>query len=96
MPKVRTALISVHNKTGVVKFAQRLSELGVALISTGGTAALLKKNNIACQLVEEVTNFPECLDGRVKTLHPNIFMEYWHFETRTIILNHYQSIIYRV
>ena len=74
MPKIRTALISVHNKTGVVKFAQRLLELGVAIISTGGTAALLEKNNIAYQLVEKVTNFPECLDGRVKTLHPNIFM----------------------
>ncbi len=70
--KVRRALISVYNKEGVVDFARGLADLGVQIISTGGTARLLKENNVPVTLVEEVTGFPEMLDGRVKTMHPRL------------------------
>lgn len=66
------ALISVFDKTGVVDFAKKLVNLGVEIISTGGTARLLKENNIDVIGISEITNFPECLDGRVKTLHPKV------------------------
>ncbi len=72
MPKIERALLSVTEKTGIVPFAQRLSEMGVELISTGGTAKLLRENNIPVREVAEITEFPEMLDGRVKTLHPKI------------------------
>lgn len=67
-----TALISVSDKTGIVEFAQSLSQLGVRLLSTGGTAKLLAEQGLAVTEVAEVTEFPEMLDGRVKTLHPKI------------------------
>jgi phosphoribosylaminoimidazolecarboxamide formyltransferase/IMP cyclohydrolase len=71
--KIKRALISVYDKTGVVEFARALvDEFGIEIISTGGTAALLKKEGIPVTLVEEVTGFPEMMDGRVKTLHPRI------------------------
>ncbi|MFV9504846.1 MAG: bifunctional phosphoribosylaminoimidazolecarboxamide formyltransferase/IMP cyclohydrolase [Oscillochloridaceae bacterium umkhey_bin13] len=66
------ALISVYDKTGVVEFAQALHELGVQLISTGNTQRLLSEAGLPAQAVSAVTNFPEILDGRVKTLHPAI------------------------
>lgn len=66
------ALISVSNKSGIVDFAKGLEKLGVEIISTGGTYSLLKENGINAISIEEITNFKECLDGRVKTLHPNI------------------------
>lgn len=68
----KRALISVSDKTGVVAFARQLSELGVEIISTGGTASLLKEAGIPVIGISEVTGFPEILDGRVKTLHPAI------------------------
>ncbi|MDR3263033.1 MAG: bifunctional phosphoribosylaminoimidazolecarboxamide formyltransferase/IMP cyclohydrolase [Clostridiales bacterium] len=64
------ALISVSDKTGVVKFAKELSALGYEIISTGGTEKALKEAGIATLNISEITGFPECLDGRVKTLHP--------------------------
>lgn len=70
--KIRTALISVSNKTGIIPFATELSKLGVELISTGGTAKFLRENGITTKEVSEITSFPEMLDGRVKTLHPKI------------------------
>jgi phosphoribosylaminoimidazolecarboxamide formyltransferase/IMP cyclohydrolase len=71
--KIKRALISVYDKTGIVDFARALSaEFGIEIISTGGTAKLLKENGIPVTLVEEVTGFPEMMDGRVKTLHPKI------------------------
>jgi len=71
--KIKRALISVYDKTGIVDFARTLvDEFGIEIISTGGTAALLKENGIPVTLVEEITGFPEMLDGRVKTLHPKI------------------------
>jgi phosphoribosylaminoimidazolecarboxamide formyltransferase / IMP cyclohydrolase len=70
--KVRRALLSVHDKTGVAEFARALATLGVELLSTGGTARLLREAGVAVRDVSEVTGFPEMLDGRVKTLHPKI------------------------
>ena len=70
--KVQRALISVFNKSGVESFAKGLTDMGVTVISTGGTARLLKDSGIPVTLVEEVTGFPEMLDGRVKTMHPKL------------------------
>ena len=69
----KTALLSVSDKSGIFEFAQGLRKLGFELISTGGTFAHLKKNKIEVKRVENLTNFPEILGGRVKTLHPKIF-----------------------
>jgi phosphoribosylaminoimidazolecarboxamide formyltransferase/IMP cyclohydrolase len=65
-------LISVTDKTGVSEFAQGLAALGAELISTGGTARLLRESGVPVRDVSEVTGFPEMLDGRVKTMHPKI------------------------
>jgi phosphoribosylaminoimidazolecarboxamide formyltransferase/IMP cyclohydrolase len=70
--KVQRALISVFNKSGLESFAKGLTDLGVQVISTGGTATLLRDSGIPVTLVEEVTGFPEMLDGRVKTMHPKL------------------------
>ncbi|HKZ07751.1 MAG TPA: bifunctional phosphoribosylaminoimidazolecarboxamide formyltransferase/IMP cyclohydrolase [Methylomirabilota bacterium] len=72
MNRVSRALISVHDKTGIVDFARGLAALGVEILSTGGTAALLRQGGIAVVDVSDVTGFPEMLDGRVKTLHPKV------------------------
>lgn len=69
---VHRALISVTDKTGLVDFARGLEQLGVQLLSTGGTARLLRENGISIIEVSDYTGFPEMLDGRVKTLHPKI------------------------
>ena len=69
---VRRALISVSDKTGVVEFARELADLGVEILSTGGTFKLLSENGIAAVEVADYTGFPEMMDGRVKTLHPKI------------------------
>ena len=66
------ALISVSDKTGVVEFAKELEKLGVEIISTGGTHKKLSENGIKVTGISDVTGFPECLDGRVKTLHPAV------------------------
>ena len=66
------AFLSVSDKTGIVAFAKALHEMGVELISTGGTAKTLQDAGISVTPVSDVTGFPECLDGRVKTLHPHI------------------------
>jgi phosphoribosylaminoimidazolecarboxamide formyltransferase/IMP cyclohydrolase len=70
--KVRRALISVHDKTGIVEFARALAALGVEILSTGGTAKLIREAGVRVMDVSEATGFPEMLDGRVKTLHPKI------------------------
>jgi len=70
--KIRRAILSVTDKTGLPDFARRLAGLGVELISTGGTAKLLRDSGIAVRDVAELTGFPEMLDGRVKTLHPKV------------------------
>jgi phosphoribosylaminoimidazolecarboxamide formyltransferase/IMP cyclohydrolase len=69
---LKRALISVYDKTGIVEFARELNNLGIEIISTGGTTKLLQKYRIPVENVSDVTKFPEILDGRVKTLHPKI------------------------
>jgi len=72
MVQIRRALLSVTDKTGVVEFARSLHQLGVELISTGGTARSIQQAGIPVREVAEVTGFPEMLDGRVKTIHPRV------------------------
>ena len=69
---IRTALLSVSDKTDLVPFARRLHDFGVKLVSTGGTKRALAEAGLPVTGVEEVTGFPEMMDGRVKTLHPKI------------------------
>jgi len=69
---VRRAIVSVTDKTGIADFARSLEQLGVELVSTGGTAKLLRDAGIRVQDISELTGFPEMLDGRVKTLHPKV------------------------
>jgi len=71
--KTQRAIISVSDKNGIVEFANFLSQSGIALYSTGGTASLLKKHNIPVIDIADYTEFPEIMDGRVKTLHPKIY-----------------------
>jgi phosphoribosylaminoimidazolecarboxamide formyltransferase / IMP cyclohydrolase len=70
--KINRAILSVTDKIGLVDFARKLAGLGIELISTGGTAKLLRDSGIAVQDISELTGFPEMLDGRVKTLHPKV------------------------
>jgi len=70
--RIKRALISVSDKTGVADFAEKLQKRGVEIVSTGGTAKILRKNRINVVDVSKITGFPEMLNGRVKTLHPNI------------------------
>jgi len=72
MSKIHRAILSVTDKTGLAEFARKLAALGVELISTGGTAKLLRDSGIRVQDISELTGFPEMLDGRVKTLHPKV------------------------
>jgi phosphoribosylaminoimidazolecarboxamide formyltransferase/IMP cyclohydrolase len=72
MPKVQRALMSVSDKRGVVEFARGLAELGIEILSTGGTATALAQAGVPVVQVGDYTGFPEMLDGRVKTLHPKI------------------------
>jgi phosphoribosylaminoimidazolecarboxamide formyltransferase/IMP cyclohydrolase len=70
--RIQRALISVSDKNGVVEFSRALTELGIELVSTGGTAALLRDSRIPVKDISELTGFPEMMDGRVKTLHPKV------------------------
>ena len=70
--KIQRAILSVTDKTGLVDFARKLSTLGIELVSTGGTAKLLRDSGITVKDISELTGFPEMLDGRVKTLHPKV------------------------
>ena len=72
MSIIKRALISVSDKNGIIEFAKSLSQLGVEILSTGGTAKLFRDNNIPVIEVSDYTGFPEMLDGRVKTLHPKV------------------------
>ena len=69
---VRRALVSVYDKTGLVPLAQALADAGVEIVSTGSTAATIAAAGLVVTPVEEITGFPECLEGRVKTLHPAV------------------------
>src|SRR5271166_4425234 len=70
--KVQRAILSVTDKTGLTDFARQLSSLGIELVSTGGTAKLLREAGIQVKDISDLTGFPEMLDGRVKTLHPKV------------------------
>lgn len=72
MPKIQRVLISVTDKTGVLEFARGLSGLGAEIVSTGGTARMIREAGIPVKDVADITGFPEMLDGRVKTLHPAV------------------------
>lgn len=72
MSKIQRAILSVTDKSGLVDFARKLAGLGVELVSTGGTAKLLRDSGVAVKDISELTGFPEMLDGRVKTLHPKV------------------------
>jgi phosphoribosylaminoimidazolecarboxamide formyltransferase/IMP cyclohydrolase len=72
MSRIQRAILSVTDKTGLTDFARKLVGLGVELVSTGGTAKLLRESGIAVKDISELTGFPEMLDGRVKTLHPKV------------------------
>src|SRR5215510_7763880 len=72
MTRIKRALISVSDKTGIIEFAQELKSYGVEIISTGGTAKILRDAGIEVRDVSDVTGFPEMMDGRIKTLHPKI------------------------
>ena len=69
---IRRALVSVYDKTGLEELARGLHEAGVELVSTGSTAGKIAAAGVPVTKVEELTGFPECLDGRVKTLHPRV------------------------
>lgn len=72
MKKIERAILSVTDKTGIVKFAESLSGFGVRILSTGGTARALRDGGISVTDISDYTGFPEMLDGRVKTLHPKV------------------------
>jgi len=72
VPKIQRAILSVTDKTGIVEFAKKLAELKVELVSTGGTAKLLRESGVTVKDISELTGFPEMMDGRVKTLHPKV------------------------
>jgi len=72
MAKIRKAIISVTDKTGVVEFAREISEMGVDILSTGGTARVLREGGVEVTDISSYTGFPEMMDGRVKTLHPKV------------------------
>src|SRR3954462_12071564 len=69
---LKRALVSVYDKTGLEELVRGLDAAGVELVSTGGSAALIDKRGLPVTRVEDLTGFPECLDGRVKTLHPRV------------------------
>src|SRR3954452_10570102 len=72
-PQVARALLSVSDKTGIVEFARGLSELGIEIVSTGGTARELEEAGIEVRGIADFTASPEIMDGRVKTLHPKLY-----------------------
>ena len=73
MPVNAAALISVYDRTGVVELARKLIETGTTIYATGGSAAHLRAAGLTVHDVEDLTGFPALFDGRVKTLHPNVF-----------------------
>jgi phosphoribosylaminoimidazolecarboxamide formyltransferase / IMP cyclohydrolase len=72
MAKIKKAIISVTDKTGVVEFAREISKMGVDILSTGGTARVLREGGVEVTDISMYTGFPEMMDGRVKTLHPKV------------------------
>ncbi len=70
---IRNAIVSVFDKSGIAEFSKELNNLGITIFSTGGTKKYLEENGIVVRNIQELTGFPEILDGRVKTLHPNLY-----------------------
>src|SRR5512146_867342 len=92
MPRIQRAILSVTDKSGIVEFARGLAAVGVELVSTGGTARLLRESGVGVKDVSELTGFPEMLDGRVKTLHPRVHGGILHVrgnpEHRAVVAEH--------
>ncbi len=82
MSKIQRAILSVTDKTGLVEFARRLAKMNVELVSTGGTARLLREAGISVKDISDLTGFPEMLDGRVKTLHPKVHGGILHLRSK--------------
>src|SRR5580693_9942670 len=82
MARIERAILSVTDKTGLVEFARRLAAMNVELISTGGTAKLLRDSGIKVKDISDLTGFPEMLDGRVKTLHPKVHGGILHMRSK--------------
>lgn len=91
---VKRALISVSNKEGIVPFAKQLAELGVDIISTGGTKRALEEAGVPVISISDVTGFPEILDGRVKTLHPAIHGGIWRCAAMSAIKRRLRSMAF--
>lgn len=72
MKKIERAIISVTDKSGIVEFSRKLKDMGVEILSTGGTAKVIREGGVAVKDISEYTGFPEIMDGRVKTLHPKV------------------------
>ena len=72
MGKIRRAIVSVSDKTGVVSFVKGLAQMGVEILSTGGTGKTLREQGVSVIDISDYTGFPEMMDGRVKTLHPKV------------------------
>jgi len=72
MKKIERAIISVTDKSGIVEFSRKLKDMGVEILSTGGTAKVIREGGVKVMDISEYTGFPEMLDGRVKTLHPKV------------------------
>ena len=92
MAAIQRAILSVTDKTGLVEFARQLAAMKVELISTGGTAKLLRDSGVQVKDISDLTGFPEMLDGRVKTLHPKVHGGILHVrskpEHRTAVAEH--------
>src|SRR5277367_3119896 len=82
MGKIQRAILSVTDKTGLADFARKLAKMGVDLVSTGGTAKLLRDAGIKVSDISDLTGFPEMLDGRVKTLHPKVHGGILHMRSK--------------
>jgi phosphoribosylaminoimidazolecarboxamide formyltransferase/IMP cyclohydrolase len=72
MRKIERAIISVTDKSGIVEFSRKLEDMGVEILSTGGTARVIREGGVKVKDISEYTGFPEMMDGRVKTLHPKV------------------------
>ena len=82
MAHIQRAILSVTDKTGLADFARRLAAMNVELVSTGGTAKLLRDSGIKVKDISDLTGFPEMLDGRVKTLHPKVHGGILHMRSK--------------
>ena len=91
---MKRALISVTNKDGVVDFAKGLVELGFEIVSTGGTMKVLQENGVSCIAIDDVTGFPEMLDGRVKTLHPMVHGDFYIVVIYLVMLKQLKNMVF--